>query len=74
VGAPQENVWARSPGRPRKWPGGAVHLSIYVPIDLREEIERRATARNMSISEYAVSLMLRGLEIEKETEKDGDAR
>jgi hypothetical protein len=51
-----------------------VHLSIYVPIDLREEIERRATARNMSVSEYAVSLMLRGLEAEKETEKDGGAR
>jgi len=61
-------------GRPRKWPRGAVHMSIYLPADLRDEIERRALVRRMSISEYAVNLMLRGLEIEKEMEARQNAK
>jgi hypothetical protein len=63
----EEGTWTRL-GRPRKWPRGAVHMSVYLPADLRDEIERRALAKRMSISEYAVNLMLRGLEIEKEME------
>jgi hypothetical protein len=71
----EEGISAR-PGRPRKWPRGAVLMSVYLPADLKAEIERRALARRMSTSEYAVSLMLRGLEVEKEMEagQDGKAK
>jgi len=63
-------------GRPRKWPGGAVLLSVYLPPDLKEEIERRAEAKHMSLSEYSLSLMLLGLDIEraKEAEKSVEAK
>jgi hypothetical protein len=60
-------------GRLKKWPGGAVVMSIYIPVDLRNEIERRARARRMSLSEYAVRLLLSGLEAEKETEANRGA-
>jgi len=60
-------------GRLRKWRGGAMVMSIYIPIDLRNEIERRARAKRMSLSEYVVSLILNGLEAEKGTEADRDA-
>ena len=60
-------------GRLRKWPGGSTVMTIYMPIDLRNEIERRARAKRMSLSEYAVKLLLSGLEAEKETEANKDA-
>lgn len=62
-------------GRPRKWPGGVVLMSVYLPPDLKGEIERRAMARRMSMSEYALNLMLKGLDIErvKRAEEGGKA-
>jgi hypothetical protein len=62
-------------GRPRKWPGGAVLMSVYLPPDLKEELATRAAIRHMSLSEYALNLMLKGLDIEKDEEakKNGKA-
>jgi len=51
-----------------------VIMTIYIPIDLRNEIERRARAKRMSLSEYAVRLLLSGLEAEKGTEANKDAK
>jgi hypothetical protein len=48
-------------------------MTIYIPIDLRNEIERRARAKRMSLSEYTVSLILKGLEAERGTEANKDA-
>ena len=73
MSAPQEEVGARL-GRLRKWPEGAMIMTIYIPIDLRNEIERRARAKRMSLSEYAVRLLLSGLEAEKGTEANKDAK
>ena len=62
-------------GRPRKWPGGAVLMSVYLPPDLKEELATRAAIRHMSLSEYTLNLMLKGLDIEKaeEAKKNGKA-
>ena len=67
-------TYEHSPGRPRKWPAGATLMSVYLPPDLKEELEGRATAKNMSLSEYTVSLILRGLEVEKEMEAEENGK
>ncbi len=61
-------------GRPRKWPGGAVLMSVYLPPDLKEELATRAAIRRMSLSEYALNLILRGLDIEKAEEAEQSAK
>ena len=55
-------------GRRKKWPGDTVIMSIYLPLDLKKELEERAAAKRKSLSEYAVSLILKGLEAEKNAE------
>jgi len=67
LGAPQEEVGARL-GRRKKWPGDTVIMTIYLPLDLKKELEERAAARRKSLSEYAVSLILKGLEVERGTQ------
>jgi hypothetical protein len=67
----QEEVGARL-GRRKKWQD-AVIMTIYIPLDLKKELEARAAARRKSLSEYAVSLILKGLDAEKETEANIDA-
>jgi hypothetical protein len=49
-------------------------MTIYIPLDLKKELEARAAARRKSLSEYAVSLILKGLEAEKGTEVMQDAK
>jgi hypothetical protein len=66
LSAPQEEVGARL-GRRKKWQD-AVIMTIYIPLDLKKELERRARAKRMSLSEYAVRLLLSGLEAEREKE------
>jgi len=73
LSAPQEEVGARL-GRRKKWSGDAVIMTIYIPLDLKKELEARAAARRKSLSEYAVSLILKGLEAEKGTEVMQDAK
>ena len=73
MSAPQEEVGARL-GRRKKWSGDAVIMTIYIPLDLKKELEARAAARRKSLSEYAVSLILKGLEAEKGTEVMQDAK
>jgi len=72
LSAPREEVGARL-GRRKKWQD-AVIMTIYIPLDLKKELEARAAARRKSLSEYAVSLILKGLEAEKETEANIDAK
>ena len=72
MSAPQEEVGARL-GRHKKWQD-AVIMTIYIPLDLKKELEARAAARRKSLSEYAVGLILKGLEAEKETEANVDAK
>ncbi len=67
----QEEVGARL-GRRKKWQD-AVIMTIYIPLDLKKVLEARAAARRKSLSEYAVSLILKGLDAEKETEANIDA-
>jgi len=43
-------------------------MTIYLPLDLKKELEERAAARRKSLSEYAVSLILKGLEVERGTQ------
>jgi len=73
LSAPQEEVGARL-GRRKKWSGDAVIMTIYIPLDLKKELEARAAARRKSLSEYAVSLILKGLEAEKAEEANKDAK
>jgi len=73
LSAPQEEVGARL-GRRKKWSGDAVIMTIYIPLDLKKELEARAATRRKSLSEYAVSLILKGLEAEKGTEVMQDAK
>ena len=54
-------------GRRKKWQD-AVIMTIYLPLDLKKELEERAAARRKSLSEYAVGLILKGLETEKNAE------
>lgn len=63
-------------GRPRKWATWTTNMTIYLPADLKEELAGRAAARRMSLSEYAVSLILKGLYAEKDEEakKNGKAK
>ena len=61
-------------GRPRKWPTGATLMSIYLPPDLKEELATRAAIRHMSLSEYALNLILKGLDIEKAEEAERSAK
>jgi ABC-type molybdate transport system permease subunit len=72
LSAPQEEVGARL-GRRKKWSGDAVIMTIYIPLDLKKVLEARAAARRKSLSEYAVSLILKGLEDEKGTEAERNA-
>jgi len=55
-------------GRPRKWVTWTTNMTIYLPADLKEELAVRAAARRMSLSEYALNLILKGLDIEKAEE------
>ena len=71
MGASQEEVGARL-GRRKKWQD-AVIMTIYLPLDLKKELEERAAARRKSLSEYAVGLILKGLEAEKGMEVMQDA-
>jgi hypothetical protein len=71
LGASQEEVGARL-GRRKKWQD-AVIMTIYLPLDLKKELEERAAARRKSLSEYAVGLILKGLEAEKGMEVMQDA-
>jgi hypothetical protein len=48
-------------------------MTIYVPLDLKKELEERAAARRKSLSGYVVSLILKGLEAEKGMEVMQDA-
>ena len=63
-------------GRPKKWPSWSTYMTVYVPAELKEELATRAAVRRMSLSEYTVSLILKGLGIEKaeEAEKGGKAK
>jgi len=72
LSAPREEVGARL-GRRKKWQD-AVIMTIYIPLDLKKELEARAAARRKSLSEYAVSLILKGLEAEKAEEANKDAK
>ena len=67
MSAPQEDDRARL-GRPRKWPGDAVIMTVYIQLDLKREIKKRARAKRMTVSEYVVSLLLSGLEADKNAE------
>ena len=51
-------------------------MTVYVPAELKAELATRAAARRMSLSEYTVSLILKGLGNEKaeEAEKNGKAK
>ena len=72
MSAPQEEVGTRL-GRRRKWQD-AVIMTIYIPLDLKKDLEARAAARRKSLSEYAVSLILKGLEVEKAEEAERSAK
>ena len=63
-------------GRPKKWPSWSTYMTVYVPAELKEELATRAAVRHMSLSEYTVSLILRGLYAEKDEEakKNGKAK
>ena len=56
----------------KKWQD-AVIMTIYVPLDLKKELEERAAAKRKSLSGYVVSLIQKGLEVEKGTEVMQDA-
>jgi len=49
-------------------------MSVYLPSDLKEELATRAAFRRMSLSEYAVDLILKGLDIEKAEEAEKSAK
>jgi hypothetical protein len=49
-------------------------MSIYLPPDLKEELATRAAIRHMSLSEYALNLILKGLDIEKAEEAERSAK
>ena len=49
-------------------------MSVYLPPDLKEELAARAAIRRMSLSEYALNLMLKGLDIEKAEEAKKNAK
>ena len=72
MSAPQEEVGARL-GRRKKWQD-AVIMTIYIPLDLKRDLEARAAARRKSLSEYAVGLILKGLEAEKAEEAERSAK
>jgi hypothetical protein len=70
--APLEEDILTRPDRRRKWQD-AVIMTIYVPLDLKKELEERAAARRKSLSGYVVSLIQKGLEVEKMKEVMQDA-
>jgi len=49
-------------------------MSVYLPPDLKEELDTRAAIRHMSLSEYTLNLILKGLEIEKTEEAERSAK
>jgi hypothetical protein len=49
-------------------------MSVYLPPDLKEELAGRAAVRRMSLSEYALNLILRGLDAEKAEEAERSAK
>jgi hypothetical protein len=72
VDAPlEEDILTRLDKR-KKWQD-AVIMTIYVPLDLKKELEERAAAKRKSLSGYVVSLIQKGLEVEKGTEVMQDA-
>ena len=56
----------------KKWQD-AVIMTIYVPLELKKELEERAVAKRKSLSGYVVSLIQKGLEVEKGMEVMQDA-
>jgi hypothetical protein len=72
LSAPQEEGTLTRLDKRKKWQD-AVIVTIYVPLDLKKELEERAAARRKSLSGYVVSLILKGLEAEKGTEVMQDA-
>ena len=60
------------PDKPKKWQDSVI-MTIYVPLDLKKELEERAAARRKSLSGYVVSLIQKGLEAEKREEVMRDA-
>ena len=56
----------------KKWQD-AVIMTIYVPLDLKKELEERAATKRKSLSGYVVSLIQKGLEVEKGMEVMQDA-
>jgi len=61
-------------GRPKKWPSWSTYMTVYVPVELKEELATRAAIRQMSLSEYALNLMLKGLDVEKAEEAGQSAK
>ena len=61
-----------SPDKPKKWQDSVI-VTIYVPLDLKKELEERAAARRKSLSRYVVNLIQKGLEVEKREEVMRDA-
>jgi hypothetical protein len=49
-------------------------MTVYVPAELKEELATRAAVRHMSLSEYTVSLILKGLYAEKDEEAERSAK
>ena len=72
MGAPLKEDALTSPDKPKKWQDSVI-VTIYVPLDLKKELEERAAARRKSLSRYVVSLIQRGLEAEKREEVMRDA-
>jgi len=72
MGAPLKEDALTSSDKPKKWQDSVI-VTIYVPLDLKKELEERAAARRKSLSRYVVSLIQRGLEAEKREEVMRDA-
>jgi len=72
VDAPLEEGTLTRLDKRKKWQD-AVIMTIYVPLDLKKELEERAAAKRKSLSGYVVSLIQKGLEVEKGTEVMQDA-
>jgi len=72
VDAPLEEGTLTRLDKRKKWQD-AVIMTIYVPLDLKKELEERAAAKRKSLSGYVVSLIQKGLEVEKGMEVMQDA-
>jgi len=72
VDAPLEEGTLTRLDKRKKWQD-AVIMTIYVPLDLKKELEERAATKRKSLSGYVVSLIQKGLEVEKGMEVMQDA-